>query len=119
MHQLRHWHDMVMDATGLDHTSVAPGEQRVFGEQYGPTRASRAMVIVHIAIFDAVNVIAGGYQSYTGLSPAPADTSMDAAIAQAAHDTLVALYPSQQASFDAQLTDALRRLPLHQDVREV
>src|SRR5262249_18429011 len=53
--------------------------------------------------FDAVNAIAGGYQSYTGLPPAPAGTSMDAAIAQAAHDTLVALYPSQRASFDAQL----------------
>jgi hypothetical protein len=32
---------------------------------------------------------------------------MDAAIAQAAHDTLVALYPSQQARFDAQLADDL------------
>jgi hypothetical protein len=32
---------------------VAPGEDRVFGERYGPTRASRAMAIVHIAMFDA------------------------------------------------------------------
>jgi hypothetical protein len=34
---------------------------------------------------------------------------MDAAIAQAAHDTLVALYPSQWTGFDAQLADDLRR----------
>jgi hypothetical protein len=107
MHQLRHWHDMALQATGLDHTPVTSGEHRVFGEQYGPTRASRAMAIVHIAIFNAVNAIAGNYRSYTGLPPAPANTSMDAAIAQAAHDTLVALYPSQQASLDAQLADDL------------
>ena len=107
MHQLLHWNEMAINASGLDHTPVSPGEHRVFGEQYGPTRASRAMAIVHIAIFEAVNAITGGYQSYTGLPPAPADTSMDAAIAQAAHDTLVALYPSQQASFDAQLTEDL------------
>jgi hypothetical protein len=107
MHQLRHWNEMAMNASGLDHTPVTPGEDRIFGEQYGPARASRAMAIVHIAIFDAVNAIAGGYQSYTGLPPASTDTSMDAAIAQAAHDTLVALYPSQWASFDAQLTDDL------------
>ena len=40
----------------------------------GPTRASRAMAIVHIAIFDAVVAIAGGYHSYTGISPSPKDT---------------------------------------------
>ena len=42
---------------------------RLFGEQYGPTRASRAMAIVHIAICEVVNAITGGYQSYTGLPP--------------------------------------------------
>lgn len=107
LYELRHWNEIALNASGLDHTPVAPGEDRVFGEQYGPTRASRAMAIVHIAIFEAVNAIAGSYQSYVGLPPAPAHASMDAAIAQAAHDTLVALYPSQQASFDAQLADAL------------
>src|SRR5712692_4926071 len=101
--RLHHWNEIAINASGLDHTPVAPGENRVFGEQYGPTRASRAMAIVHIAIFDAVNAVAGGYQSYTGLPPAPADTSMKAAIAQAAHDTLIALFPSQTASCDEQL----------------
>ena len=109
MHRLRHWNEMAMNASGLDHTPVTPGEDRLFGEQFGPTRASRAMAIVHIAIFEAVNAIAGGYQSYTGLPPVHADTSMDAAIAQAAHDTLLALYPSQWASFDAQLADDLNQ----------
>jgi len=104
---VHHWNAIAMDASGLDHTPVAAGEHRVFGEQYGPTRASRAMAIVHIAIFDAVNAVAGGYQSYMGLPPAPPGTSMKAAIVQAAHDTLAALFPSQAASFDQQLADDL------------
>ena len=109
--RLRYWHKIALNANALDHTPVAPGEDRVFGEQFGPTRTSRALAIVHIALFDAVNAITGGYQSYTDLRAAPADTALDAAIAQAAHDTLVALYPSQRARLDALLTDDLSQLP--------
>ena len=105
---LRHWNDIAIDASGLDHTPVAPGETRIFGEQLGPGRASRAMAIVHIAIFDAVNAIAGRYQPYTSVAPASAPTSMQAAIAQAAHDTLAAVFPSQRASFDDLLATDLR-----------
>ena len=100
---LHHWNGVAVDASGLDHTPVADGEVRTFGEQLGPTRASRAMAIVHIAVFDAVNAIAGRYRSYTGLPAAPRTASMEAAIAQAAHDTLSALFPSQKAAYDAQL----------------
>ncbi|MBM4243846.1 MAG: vanadium-dependent haloperoxidase [Deltaproteobacteria bacterium] len=102
-----HWNHVAIDASGLDHTPVRPGDSRVFGEQFGPTRASRAMAIVQIAVFEAVNAITGRYESYTGLPPALADTSLKAAIAQAAHDTLVALYPSQAASFALQLEEDL------------
>jgi hypothetical protein len=108
--RLRYWHEIALNAGALDHTPVAPGKNQVFGEQFGPTRTSRALAIVHIAIFDAVNAIAGGYQSYTDLRSAPDDTSLDAAIVQAAHDTLVALYPSQRASFDALLTADLGQM---------
>jgi hypothetical protein len=85
--RLRHWNEIAIDASGLDHTPVKPSETRVFGEQLGPGRSSRAMAIVHIAIFDAVNAVAGGHRSYTGLPAAPEGVSMDAAIARAAHDT--------------------------------
>jgi hypothetical protein len=107
---IRHWNHIAIDESGLDHTPLKPGEQRVFGEQLGPGRAARAMAIVHIAIFDAVNAIAGGYRSYTGLPPAPRGTSMEAAISQAAHDTLVALFPSQAAATDAQLAADLSQM---------
>jgi PAP2 superfamily len=108
---VRYWNQIAINASGLDHTPVADGEQRVFGEQLGPCRASRAMAIVHIAIFDAVNAIAGGYHSYTNIAAAPAGASMNAAIAQAAHDTLAALFPSQAASFDARLAADLSLIP--------
>ena len=101
------WNQIAINASGLDHTPVTPGENRVFGEQFGPTRASRAMAIVHIAIFDAVNAIAGSYQSYTGLPRVRTPTSMEAAIAQAGHDTLAGLFPSQTASFDTDLAEDL------------
>ena len=104
---VRHWNEIAIDASGLDHTPVAAGERRVFGEQLGPGRASRAMAIVHIAVFDAVNAIARRYRGYTDLPPAPLGTSMEAAIGQAAHDALVALFPSQTASFDTRLAEDL------------
>jgi hypothetical protein len=107
---VRRWNEIAINASGLDHTPVAPGENRVFGEQLGPCRAARAEAIVHIAIFEAVNAIAGGFQSYTGLPRANGGTSMNAAIAQAAHDTLVALFPSQKASFDALLAEDLAQI---------
>src|SRR5436309_15189457 len=33
---LHRWNVVAINATGLDHTPVAPGENRVFGEQLGP-----------------------------------------------------------------------------------
>jgi PAP2 superfamily len=108
--RLVHWNRIAIDASGVDHTPVAPGESRVFGEQLGPGRASLAMAIVHIAIFDAVNAIHGRWQSYTGLGPAPEGASVDAAIAQAAHDTLVAMFPSQAPTFDSALREDLQEI---------
>ena len=108
---IRHWNEIAINASGLDHTPPEPGENRVFREQLGPGRSSRAMAIVHIAIFDAVNAIVGGYKSYTGINPARGDASLRATIAQAAHDTLADLFPAQAASFDAELASDLAKVP--------
>ena len=107
---LHRWNQIAINASGLDHTPVAPGETRTFGEQLGPARASRAMAIVHIAIFDSVNAIVGGFQSYTGVTAKGGAASLDAAISQAAHDTLVALFPSQASTFDGFLSEDLARV---------
>src|SRR5439155_19321567 len=52
---VRRWNAIAIGANALDHTPVAPGENRVFGEQLGPGRTSRAFANVHNAICDAVN----------------------------------------------------------------
>jgi hypothetical protein len=101
---VRRWSSIAIDASGLDHT---PGQA---GEQLGPGRAARAMAIVHIAMFDAANSLGGRYESYTDIAPAPRGTSVNAAVAQAAHDTLVAMFPSQQATFDRALLGELLRV---------
>src|SRR2546423_4827724 len=104
---LHRWNVIAINASGLDHTPVAPGENRVFGEQLGPGRASRAMAIVHVAMFDALDAVVGGYTSYTGTQAEPGTISVDAAISQAARDTLTAMFPSQTSTFDAYLAQDL------------
>ena len=105
------WNQIAIDASGLDHKPVMAGENRVFGEQLGPGRAARAMAIVHIAMFEALNAVTGTFESYTGLFRASKKTDAKAAVAQAAHDALVAMFPSQKASFDAELAEDLGNLP--------
>ncbi|KYF83700.1 chloroperoxidase [Sorangium cellulosum] len=79
-------------------------------EQGGPTRTSRALAIVHAAIYDAVNSIVPEYEPYIVYTRAP-DASVDAAVATAAHRTLTALYPGQEAAFDAALYEYLAEIP--------
>src|SRR5262245_6189977 len=76
-----------------------------------PPKASRAMAIVNVSIFDAVNGILGGFTPYHVTSSAPAGASPEAAAAAAAHKALVAIYPAQQATFDAALTTSLAAIP--------
>jgi len=108
---LLRWNRVAIDATGLDHKPVAEGENRIFGQQLGPCRAARAMGIIHIAMFEALNAITPKYQSLTHLYPAPKKTDRNVAIAQAAYDTLVALFSSQKDRFDAFLAADLDAVP--------
>lgn len=106
-----HWNQVMLGANALDHTPVAAGETRVFGEQLGPCRTARAFAIVQIAVFEAVNAVTPVCRSYTKLQRPHGATSVDAAIAQAAHDALAAMYPSQAFVFDAALAEDLARIP--------
>jgi hypothetical protein len=99
------WNAIALDAVKNDY---ALGHTP---DQGGPTRDSRALAIVHAAIFDAVNSIDGRYTPYLTVAPNAKGASLDAAVAQAAHDTLAQLYPSQTAMFDAALTDTLAHVP--------
>src|SRR5215207_2119227 len=72
---------------------------------------SRNMALVHVAMFDAVNAIDRSYEPYAADVHASHGASQEAAAAQAAHDTLTALYPSRQAVFDAELAEDLAGIP--------
>ena len=96
---IRRWCALANDASGLDHGTAR--------EQMGPGRASRAIAIVQIAVFDAVNAIDSRYQSFTAVRAPQGPVSVDAAVCQAAHDTLIALFPSQRAALDLLLAEDL------------
>jgi len=57
---------------------------------------SRVYVLMHVAIFDAVNGIERRYTPYHVNAAAPRGASRRAAAIEAAYTTLVALFPSDQ-----------------------
>ena len=109
--RLAWWNEAMLSANAVDHTPPLAGASAVGAEQGGPTRTSRAFAIVQIAVYDALNAIYKRSPGYSGYLPAFGDSSPDAAIAQAAHDTLVALYPRQASRLDAWLQADLAGLP--------
>src|SRR5947208_16318170 len=63
---LHRWNVIAINASGLDHTPVPPGENRVFRHLLRPGRSRRAMAVVHIAVFGALDAIVAGSTSHTG-----------------------------------------------------
>jgi hypothetical protein len=83
--------------------------QNLFGP--GPGPHIRALAMLHIAMFDAINSIENVYTPYIAPVRASRGASAEAAAAQAARDVLTALYPESQATFDAALAAQLAALP--------
>src|ERR1044072_9063202 len=101
-------------ATGAFRDCEAPAvvrEWNVLAEGTIPASAGptlpRPYAMMHIAMFDAVNSIEGGYTAYRGRIPTTRFASSEAAAAQAAHDVLAALYPANVAKFDTALSARL------------
>ena len=94
--------DVVLDWNAIMQTTV----NTIF-----PFTQGRSAAIVQLAVFEAVNAIAGGYQPYLGTITAPQGASPDAAAIAAAHDTLVALYPAAAVNLDAQEALSLLAIP--------
>jgi hypothetical protein len=94
--------DVVIDwnVTALNATAVPPNS----------ILQSRVLAIVHGAIYDAVRAIDPKGPAYAVELKAPAGTSVDAAVAAAAHGTLVRLAPAQRPALDAALSAALARI---------
>src|SRR5437764_4027128 len=109
--RLAYWNEVALSTLARDTTPPFPGQAPAVAEQAGPTRATRSMAIVQVAIFEALNAIGKRYPAYGAPLTAFADSSPDAAIAQAAHDALVALFPRQARWLDQWLAADLERLP--------
>jgi membrane-associated phospholipid phosphatase len=84
---------------------------RTPGAQPATIHPTRSFAIMHAAIYDAVNAIDGTHQPYLVRLGASHFASQEAAAAAAAHEVLVKLYPSFQATLDTQLQQALAQLP--------
>jgi hypothetical protein len=90
------WNSVLLKAIQTDRTA--------------PPLAARNIAIVNTAIYDAVNSIVRLGKSYRVNHRASIWASPGAAVAGAAYQTLVNLFPAQRASFDAALANALGKI---------
>ena len=108
MDHILYWNSVALDANRRDFSNE-PGKDKPAPEQGGPTLSSRALAIVHLAMYDAHAGAIGGaaLPRYLPAPPSPAPgASAAAAVAAAAHACLSALYPRQKPNFDAALSAA-------------
>ena len=85
---------------------------RTPGAQPATVHPTRSFAIMHAAIYDAVNAIDRKHRPYlVRVSGVPRDASQEAAVAAAAHEVLVALYPAFKTTLDAQLQQSLAQIP--------
>ncbi len=77
----------------------------------GTLYSFRQYAMLHIAMFDAANSVKQQYRPYRLQVPGGSTASDEAAVAQAARDVMVALFPAATASFDAALSARLASLP--------
>jgi membrane-associated phospholipid phosphatase len=93
------WNSTLVNALLVAHTPPQPG--------------TRIGAIVQTSVFDAVNGIKGRYTQFHPellTTDAPRGASAPAAAAGAAYTALVALFPAQKPTFDAQLAATLATL---------
>ena len=89
----------------------ANAELAIITAAQSPAVQGRTLAIVHAAIYDAVNGVNPKYTSYFVHERGPHGASAEAAAAQAAYTVLLALFPTQKETLDAQLADSLDNIP--------
>jgi hypothetical protein len=93
MDPILYWNEVSLEANRVSHTNGK-------NQQTGPTLSARALAIVHLAMYDAyVGASHAALPHYLTAKPA-AKSSVEAAVAAAAHATLSRLFPSQRPYFD-------------------
>jgi vanadium chloroperoxidase len=92
------WNEVALEANRISHTNGR-------GEQTGPPLSSRALAIVHLAMYDAYAAVAPDptLPPYLeGMLPTvPGGATPEAAITGAAYRALSLLFPSQRPFFDS------------------
>jgi hypothetical protein len=76
-----------------------------------PPLAARALAMMHVAIYDAVNSIEPTHQSFRVYVPDSPTTSRESAAAQAAFRVLWELYPNERERLEMSLAASLTRVP--------
>jgi hypothetical protein len=82
-----------------DWSLIAQNAIVVVGRRF-PGEAAVHMGIVHAAIYDVLVAIEGGYRPFAITATVPPNTSVDAAVATAAHRVLVGRFSEQQGDLD-------------------
>jgi hypothetical protein len=84
---------------------------RTPGAQPATMHSTRSFAIMHAAIYDAVNAIDQRHKPYLVTLPdVPPNASQEAAASAAAHEVLVALFPTFKASLDVALQQSLAQI---------
>lgn len=103
MDSILYWNAVALEANKRDFSNV-PGTDKPAPEQGGPTLSSRALAIIHLAMYDAHAGVVNNpltLPRYITAPPSPPATADAAsAVAAAAHACLSALYPRQKPHFD-------------------
>ena len=110
------WNQVALDAAKTDFSLPDPRPADLVPQQPGPTYASRALAIVHLAMYDAFVGVRGGgatYLDYTA-EPPPGTTALAAAraaVAAAACLTLIAMFSKQKDTFLKKHNEFVAMLP--------
>ena len=113
------------DVVAWNETAASAGFAAGLDNQFGcvdPLHESRIFAMMHVAIHDALNAIERRFQPYAFDGQAPTGASPEAAVAAAARDVLVALFPelpselgltpaAAVAFVEAAYTEALAAIP--------
>jgi membrane-associated phospholipid phosphatase len=85
---------------------------RTPGAQPATVHPTRSFAMMHAAIYDAVNAIDATHKPYlVRVEHVSAHASQEAAVAAAAHETLITLYPAFQSTLDQQYDQSLLQIP--------
>ncbi|WP_086931789.1 vanadium-dependent haloperoxidase [Agarilytica rhodophyticola] len=103
------WHEIALELVADDHTPVGNNEAPL--SQAGPTRASRALAMGQIAVFEAINAIENRFRNFTNNSGSRnRDASPDAAVVEAAFETYSRLYPESERDLQRIRSRELNRI---------